>query len=103
MEEIRNFLVIPIPKDDVNHVRMVFRVSKFGRYPGILRIEMAEANLERKAEKILSIREAGVVLEYRGTQLVRHRCQTTGTLLPLGQVEQHAWEEIASRVGGADG
>ena len=51
MEEIRDYLLIPTLKDDVDHLLLVFRVSEFGGYLGMLWIEVTEADLQRKEEK----------------------------------------------------
>ena len=82
MEEVRYYILIPILEDNIGHVSVVFRVSESGWYPGMLGVEVTEAGPQRKKEKSFSILETGVVLEYYGTQFVRHRCQTTGTLFP---------------------
>ena len=67
VEEICNYLLIPALEDDVDHLLVVFRMSEFGRYPGMLWIEVTEANLQQKEEKSFSICEAGVILEYHRT------------------------------------
>ena len=103
MEEVSFYLLISILEDAVDHTPVVFRVSESDWYLGMLGIKVAEADLQRKKEKSVSIRKVGVVLEYHGTQLVCHLCQVAGTLSPPGQVSQHVWEKTGSRVRGADG
>ena len=82
MEEVRNCFLIPTLEDDINDPFVVFRVGEFGRYLGVLGIEVAEANFQRKKEKSFSIRKSGVALEQHGTQFVCYRCQGAGTLFP---------------------
>ena len=103
MEKIRNHLIVPALEDDISHTLVMFRVSELGLYPIILRFKVAETNFQRQKEKVSSVRKVRVVLQYRRTQFVCHRCRAAGALFPLCQVKQHAWEEITWRAGGVDG
>ena len=84
MEEICNYLIIPTLEDDVDHAVVEFRVGDRGLYLWISVIKVTETDFQRKKEKFISIRKAGVVLAYRRTPFVSHCCQATGTLFPLG-------------------
>ena len=103
IEQIYGCSIIPTLEDDACHELVMFRVSEFGWYRGMLGIKLTGTDFQGKKEKSFSFCEARVVLAYHGTPFVRCRFQTARALLPLGQVQQHVWEEVASRVGGLDG
>ena len=87
MEQIRDYLIIPILEDDVCHELMMFRVSEFGWSRGMLGVKLAGTDFQGKKDKLFSFRKARVVLAYHGTPFVRCRFQTARALPPLGQVK----------------
>lgn len=47
MEEIRNHLVVPALEDNVDHVLVMFRVSKLSLYPIVIGIKVTETDFQR--------------------------------------------------------
>ena len=84
MEEICNYLIIPTLEDDVDHAVVASRVSERGLYPWISVIKVTETDFQRKKEKFISIRKAGIILAYCGAPFVSHCCQAAGAPFPLG-------------------
>ena len=97
MEQVCDRFIILAPEDDVDYMLTMFRVSEFGRFLGMLGIELAETDFQRKGEKLFRVYKSFIrrplfirkspyshnILVYRGTPLTRRCCQPAGTLFPL--------------------